>query len=114
MDAIFGASGSQLVIDVPHNVVMRENGLNVHRKGATPAHDGDFAQISGSMGDASRLVTGLGNPDWLWTCNHGAGRSVRRQQIRAQTSGDSVAEVKSSWGFVTLLDERRIEESQMA
>lgn len=71
-------------MDVPHNIILREHGMNIHRKGATPAHEGGLALIPGSMGDASFLVEGLGNPEWLWSCSHGAGRSVRRQVLRAE------------------------------
>ena len=34
------------------------------------------------MGDFSFVAGGLGNADWLWSCSHGAGRSVRRQAVR--------------------------------
>lgn len=93
-----GATGSTLVVDVPHNVVLRENGMNLHRKGATPAREGDFALIPGSMGDASFLVTGLGHPDWLWSCSHGAGRSVRRQAVRRMRA----EQAPGAWTCVTL------------
>jgi tRNA-splicing ligase RtcB len=106
-----GLGTSQLVVDVPHNVVLRENGFNVHRKGATPAYEGALALIPGSMGDASFLVTGLGNEDWLWSCSHGAGRSIRRQQLRALKPAKLE---QQSWHCVTLREERRIEESPQA
>lgn len=101
---------SRLVVDVPHNVVLREQGLNIHRKGATPARDGDLVLIPGSMGDASYLARGLGHPDWLWSCSHGAGRSVRRQQVRRMAGAPS----DGSWQCVTLREERRIEEAPAA
>jgi tRNA-splicing ligase RtcB len=103
---------SELVVDVPHNVVLAEHGLNVHRKGATPAHDGDFALIPGSMGDASYLVTGLGHPDWLWSCSHGAGRAVRRQQTRVAKPAQP--DPLQDWHCVTLKEERLIEEAPSA
>jgi RNA-splicing ligase RtcB len=99
------------VVDVPHNVVLQEQGFNVHRKGATPAHAGEFALIPGSMGDASYLVTGLGHADWLHSCSHGAGRRMRRQEIRAlrrEAAGEQ------AWQCVTLREERRIEEAPQA
>ncbi|MGO4158607.1 RtcB family protein [Cupriavidus sp. YAF13] len=105
-----GAAASRLVVDVPHNVVLRENGLNIHRKGATPAHDGDLALIPGSMGDASYIVRGLGHTDWLSSCSHGAGRSVRRQASRRLKSDHANAE----WRCVTLREERRVEEAPEA
>jgi tRNA-splicing ligase RtcB (3'-phosphate/5'-hydroxy nucleic acid ligase) len=111
LEALVGAGSSRLVVDVPHNVVLREHGLNIHRKGATPAHEGDLALIPGSMGDASYVATGLGHADWLWSCSHGAGRSMRRQQMRALKAPDAQAQ---GWQCVTLREERRIEEAPQA
>jgi tRNA-splicing ligase RtcB len=62
------------------------------------------------MGDASYLARGLGHPDWLWSCSHGAGRSVRRQQTRRMAGPPS----DGSWHCVTLRDERRVEEAPAA
>ncbi|MGM9485587.1 RtcB family protein [Roseateles sp. NT4] len=111
LEAVAGAGSSRLVVDVPHNVVLRERGLNIHRKGATPAHAGELALIPGSMGDASYLATGLGNADWLWSCSHGAGRSMRRQRMRAMKAMD---EQQQAWQCVTLREERRVEEAPHA
>jgi tRNA-splicing ligase RtcB len=111
LEGLLGAGSSRLVVDVPHNVVLREHGLNVHRKGATPAHDGDMALIPGSMGDASYLVSGLGHEDWLWSCSHGAGRAVRRQQVRALKAASPDGQ---TWQCVTLREERRVEEAPHA
>lgn len=101
---------SKLVVDVPHNVVLQEQGLNIHRKGATPAHAEQLALIPGSMGDYSYLVSGLGHPDWLMSCSHGAGRNVRRQAMRATKTPSTTTE----WHCVTLKEERRIEEAPSA
>jgi tRNA-splicing ligase RtcB len=106
-----GASDSRLIVDVPHNVVLQEDGWNVHRKGATPAHAGQLALIPGSMGDSSYLVTGLGHEDWLRSCSHGAGRRMRRQQVRALRPEAAKGE---PWQCVTLREERRIEEAPEA
>jgi tRNA-splicing ligase RtcB len=111
VDETVGAGGVKLVVDVPHNVVLQESGFNVHRKGATPARPDDFALIPGSMGDASYLVTGLGHADWLASCSHGAGRSVRRQEMRSKVPVQAGAQ---SWECVTLREERRIEEAPSA
>jgi tRNA-splicing ligase RtcB len=106
LEQTLGLTHSRLVADVPHNVVLKEQGLNIHRKGATPAHDGDMAIIPGSMGTASYLARGLGNPEWLHSCSHGAGRSVRRQAARRLVSQED-----HSWECVTLKEERKIEEA---
>ncbi|MFC4159515.1 RtcB family protein [Chitinimonas lacunae] len=105
---VFGQDDSALVVDVPHNVVMRQYGLNIHRKGATPADAGELALIPGSMGDYSYLANGLGNPEWLWSCSHGSGRAMRRQAVRAQRP-QTAAELP--WHCVTRREERRIEEA---
>jgi tRNA-splicing ligase RtcB len=118
---VLGADGSRLVVDVPHNVVLRENGMNIHRKGATPARMGDFVLIPGSMGDHSYIARGLGQADWLWSCSHGAGRRYRRQEMRARGNrvgrgGNEGREVhpRAPWECVTLREERRIEEAPQA
>jgi tRNA-splicing ligase RtcB len=102
---------SRMVVDVPHNVVLQEDGLNLHRKGATPARAQDLALIPGSMGDFSYLIEGLGNPDWLSSCSHGAGRSVRRQAMRALKP---LPEQEATWRCLTLREERKIEEAPQA
>lgn len=113
---LFGADGSALLVDVPHNVVLTEQGLNIHRKGATPAREGDLALIPGSMGDASFVAAGLGNPEWLWSCSHGAGRRLRRQTLRrgtgAAVAGDGAT--RGDWQCITLREERLIEEAPAA
>ena len=107
--ACAGADNSALIADVPHNVVLTEGGMNIHRKGATPAHDGQWALIPGSMGDHSYLALGLGNEAWLRSCSHGAGRSVRRQEMRRHARVGGLQ--PDTWECVTLRDERRIEEA---
>lgn len=73
--------------DVHHNFVQRERwfgrDLLVHRKGAIAARASARALIPGSMGTASYLVRGLGNPDAFGSCSHGAGRVLSRKEARA-------------------------------
>jgi tRNA-splicing ligase RtcB len=110
-EALFDDDRSRLVVDVPHNVVLTEQGVNVHRKGATPAHAGQFALIPGSMGDSSYVVRGLGHEDWLRSCSHGAGRRMRRQEVRRLAPADGQGQ---DWQCITLREERRIEEAPQA
>jgi len=112
MAKLFGADRSRMVVDVPHNVVLCEQGLNIHRKGATPARSGDLALIPGSMGDCSYVARGLGHPDWLWSCSHGAGRRMRRQEMRGLMPVP--ADAGTPWQCVTLREERLIEEAPRA
>jgi tRNA-splicing ligase RtcB len=109
---LLDATAARLVVDVPHNVVLREHGMNIHRKGATPAHEGDLALIPGSMGDHSYLATGLGHEDWLWSCSHGAGRALRRQVVRRQVRQDGAS--SPTWRCITLREERRLQEDPSA
>jgi len=71
-------------LDIHHNYAAFEHhyGKNVlvHRKGATKAKSGQRGIIPGSMGTASYIVTGLGNPESFESCSHGAGRRMGRGQ----------------------------------
>lgn len=75
-------------IDVHHNYAVFEEHfgqkLCIHRKGATSAKAGEIGIIPGSMGTASYIVRGLGNPDSFMSCSHGAGRKMSR--IAASTT----------------------------
>lgn len=56
--------------------------LFVHRKGATPAADGELGIIPGSMGTAAYVVSGLGSGESLCSASHGAGRKMSRAQAK--------------------------------
>ncbi len=75
-------------IDIHHNYAAFEEHFGekvcVHRKGATSAKLGEIGIIPGSMGTASYIVRGLGNPDSFMSCSHGAGRRMSR--IAASTT----------------------------
>jgi tRNA-splicing ligase RtcB len=47
-------------------------------KGAPAAKPDEIGIIPGSMGTASYVVKGLGNPDSFMSCSHGAGRRMSR------------------------------------
>ncbi len=73
-------------IDVQHNFVAAEehfgHPLWVHRKGAIAAPAGARVLIPGSMGTASYLAEGLGEPTAFHSASHGAGRVMARRQAR--------------------------------
>ncbi|MGE3675312.1 MAG: RtcB family protein [Polyangiaceae bacterium] len=80
-----------LVYDVPHNTVTREGDRYVHRKGATPAFFGQPVLIPGSMGQASYVLRGEGNSDYLCSASHGAGRARTRGDMRKRAArGESI------------------------
>lgn len=73
-------------INCHHNFTEQEahHGRNVWltRKGAIRARVGDLGVIPGSMGTASYIVEGLGNPASYQSCSHGAGRRMSRGEAR--------------------------------
>jgi tRNA-splicing ligase RtcB len=62
-----------------HNFAFMEDGLVIHRKGATPAQKGKAGIIPGSSGTPSYLVEGLGYERGLNSSSHGAGRNQSRK-----------------------------------
>lgn len=73
-------------VDLHHNFVRRERGLLVHRKGAISAALGERGLIPGSMGTATYVVEGLGNPLAYASASHGAGRVLTRKEARKTIS----------------------------
>jgi tRNA-splicing ligase RtcB len=73
-------------INCHHNFTQRERhfgeDLWVSRKGAIQAKKGQAGLIPGSMGTASYVVSGLGNPESLESAPHGAGRAFSRSKAR--------------------------------
>jgi tRNA-splicing ligase RtcB len=72
------------VVENHHNYAWKERHGNkdliVHRKGATPADEGVFGVIPGSMVDPAFIVRGKGKPESLRSASHGAGRCMSRTQ----------------------------------
>jgi tRNA-splicing ligase RtcB len=81
-------------VNIHHNYAAIEHHFSknvwVHRKGATRARTGELGIIPGSMGTASYIVEGLGNPESFQSCSHGAGRRMGRKQ--AERTLDLAAE----------------------
>ena len=79
-------------IDIHHNYAAFEEHFGkkvcVHRKGATSAKLDEIGIIPGSMGTASYIVRGLGNPDSFMSCSHGAGRKMSRIAASTQLTAE--------------------------
>ncbi|MBB6482384.1 RtcB family protein [Spirochaeta isovalerica] len=79
-------------INIHHNFAAREKHFGkdvwIHRKGATSAAGGEMGIIPGSMGTASYIVRGLGNPESFMSCSHGAGRIMSRTKACRELSVD--------------------------
>lgn len=75
------------LINTHHNYTEQERHFGkdvwVSRKGAISAREGEPGLIPGSMGTASYVVRGLGNPVALHSSPHGAGRAHSRNRARA-------------------------------
>lgn len=84
---------------------IQENGEEwiVHRKGATPAKDGEFGIIPGSMTAPGFIVSGKGNSDSVNSASHGAGRKWSRKKARESTTRNAMKSELKKAG-VTLLD----------
>ncbi len=68
----------------------------VHRKGATPAHEGELGIIPGSMTTAAYLVSGKGVGQALYSASHGAGRAMSRQQARENMTVSALKKMLSN------------------
>jgi RNA-splicing ligase RtcB len=100
----FVGKGRQLQrINCHHNFCQQEthvvDGVEqkiwVTRKGAIKAAVGDLGIIPGSMGAATHIVEGLGNPLSYNSCSHGAGRRLSRTAAKKQyTAADLTRQMK--------------------
>lgn len=83
-------------INCHHNFTQLENhmGKNVwlSRKGAISADKGRLGLVPGSMGTASYVVSGLGNPMSFNSSPHGAGRNFSRSAARKEFTLEQLQE----------------------
>lgn len=81
-------------INCHHNFTQAEKHFGrdvwVSRKGAIEARAGQPGLVPGSMGTASYVVSGLGNPVALCSSPHGAGRRYSRSAARRTFSQDDL------------------------
>lgn len=95
------AIGGRMLASVSnhHNFAWKERHdgveLIVHRKGATPAAEGELGFIPGSMTLPGFLVRGKGNDSSLRSAAHGAGRRYSRTECKQKfTLSEMQAELK--------------------
>ncbi|MHA2064120.1 MAG: RtcB family protein [Candidatus Thorarchaeota archaeon] len=89
------------LVENHHNFAWIEDGMVVHRKGATPAAPGQIGIIPGSSGSASFLVEGLGNTESLNSSSHGAGRPHSRSQAKKQHDQELYTELMEELNVLT-------------
>ena len=85
----------------------------VIRKGAVSAERGEQLIIPLNMRDGSLICTGKGNPDWLQSAPHGAGRLMSRSKAKKMLSM-SEYEKQMSGVYSSSVCEETIDESPMA
>lgn len=100
-----------------HNFAWKDQLANgkeviIHRKGATPAHQGELGIIPGSMATAAYLVMGKGIENSLHSAAHGAGRAMSRQKAKNNTTASTLKKMLATAG-VTLIG-GSVEENPLA
>ena len=96
------------VVENHHNFAWKEDDMIVHRKGATPAHEGELGVIPGSMASPAYIVIGKGHETSLNSASHGAGRRMSRKQCKRElnwTEARADLKKKGIWLLDAGLDE---------
>lgn len=65
-----------------HNYVDMSD--HIIRKGSVRAYKDELMVIPFNMRDGLAICKGKGNPDWNYSCSHGAGRSMSRAKAKAE------------------------------
>lgn len=83
-----------LTVENHHNFCWQEsiNGEDyfVHRKGATPAQEGQWGIIPSSMSTPGFIVKGKGNALAMHSASHGSGRKMSRTKARASVTVSAI------------------------
>jgi RNA-splicing ligase RtcB len=94
-----------------HNYIDTE--LNILRKGAVSARDGEDVIIPLNMRDGCLICKGKGNGEWNFSAPHGAGRMMSRADARGSlTLSQYKKEMKGI--YTTSVSRETIDESPMA
>ena len=100
------------IVNCHHNYARLEEWNNarvwVTRKGAVSARLGEMGLIPASMGAASKVVRGKGNPASYCSCSHGAGRLMSRSEAKRRFTRDDL--VAQTTGVECRKDEGVIDE----
>ncbi len=91
--------GAHVLLDLEnhHNFAWKEvhdgKEVIVHRKGATPAGDGELGLVPGSMATPTYIVRGKGSTASLHSASHGAGRVMSRKKAKKTLFWDDAREL---------------------
>jgi tRNA-splicing ligase RtcB len=89
-----------------------EPNVYLHRKGATSSELDELGVIPANMRDGCFLVRGLGNPDFLNSSSHGAGRALSRTEAKKSITLELFQEQMA--GIVAPVNNKTIDESPNA
>jgi tRNA-splicing ligase RtcB len=110
--------GNQDQVNCHHNFTAQEehNGkkLWITRKGAIKASVGVRGVIPGSMGAASFITSGLGNPSSYESSSHGAGRRLGRKAAERVLTVESLREAMAGKSWDESKAEQLLDESPLA
>lgn len=119
MERFLGASGiDDHAVQCHHNFTARENhhgkSMWVTRKGAVKADRGREVIIPGSMGTATYIGRGLGDPASYNSCSHGAGRAMSRAAARKMFTSENLAEAMGSKSWNAAQAAKLVDEHPLA
>jgi len=99
------------LINETHNHAMVWDAKHVvHRKGATPAEEGQYGIIPGNMRDGTYITLGLGNREYLSSASHGAGRLLGRKEAKRKFSKKQVEDMFKGYDVYTEITDDVIDE----
>lgn len=74
----------ELLIESPHNYIDFQR--MILRKGAVSAEKDKTCIVALNMRDGILLCSGIGNPNWNYSCAHGCGRQMSRNEAKRSLS----------------------------
>ncbi|WP_457638989.1 RtcB family protein [Persephonella sp.] len=103
----------KLVNENHNHAVLTEEGV-LHRKGATPAEEGQMGIIPANMKDGVYVTVGLGNKEFLSSASHGAGRVMSRKKAKELIDLKEFKKVMEMADVVARVSEKTIDEAPFA
>lgn len=96
-----------------HNYIEDGGDGRILRKGAISARKGEQLIIPINMKDGILLGTGIGNADWNYSAPHGAGRIMKREEVKKRfTVSRFKAEMKGI--YCSCMDKDTLDEAPFA
>ncbi len=86
---------------------------NILRKGSISAHKGERVIIPMNMRDGCLIAVGKGNEDWNFSAPHGAGRALRRSEVKELFTVEEFREEMQGI-YSTTVGSSTLDESPMA